>query len=577
VGEARDDTLAACFPGAAMRAGRERTALLSGFVALLALSTFAFQFLLRSADDNRLVSWHWVFAPGDLFPLLPLVGVGMLAAYILSRRAWIARHAAPLIAALAFLATIPFWSEPEVIPDAARYFTQAKHFALSGFGSFQAAWGREIPAWTDLPLVPMLYGTLFGAAGEARLAVQIFNSLLFAGTAVLAYLIGKLLWARSTGIDAAVLLLGVPYLLTQVPLMLVDAATMFFVTLAAFAAIAALERGGRLRIAGAAAALALALLAKYSAWIALAIPPLLALSLPSHERSRALLRAGTIVLGGILLAGAFLAGRMEVVADQLALLWSYQVPALAGWQESAVSTFLFQIHPFVTLAALGSAVLAFRRGDSRLAAIGAIVLLAIVLGGRRIRYLVIVMPLLALMAANGLRLIRSLPTRRFVAACAVASSLVVALSGYLPFLRATSAANLEQAGALLDTLDGDSAEVIVLAATRSTVNPAIAVPLLDLHTRKQVAYRRDLAPLRPPPPEALALSPVRFTWELPTATFHLAPPGQRAPVVLVMSAPDQPLPPAAAERLADYSEAWNLAASDGVFRYQTLVRIYRPT
>jgi hypothetical protein len=330
-------------------------------------------------------------------------------------------------------------------------------------------------------------------------------------------------------------------------------------------------------LAGAAATLALALLAKYSAWIAILAPPLLALSMTRRERPRALAQAGAVVLGGVLLAGAFLAGRAEVVVNQLALLWTYQVPALARWQESAASTFLFQVHPFVTLAALGSVVLATARRDARMAAIGAIVLLALVLGGRRIRYLVIVMPLLALMAAYGLQVVREITVRQFAVSCAVASSLVVAFSGYLPFLRGTSAANLALAGEVLDTLEGGAVEVIVLPATVSAVNPAIAVPLLDLHTRKRVIYRRDLAPLQPPPPEALALSPVRFTWELPAAPFHLAAPAERAPVALVMSAADQALPPAVARRLAGYAAAADLATGDGVFRFQTLVRIYRPT
>jgi len=574
---ARDDTSPVGLHGGTGNAARERTALLCALVALLALSSFAFQLLLRDADDNRLVSWYWVFSLRDILPLLSLIGIVAFGAYCLSRRAWVAARAVPIVAGLAFLATVPFWSEPEVIPDAARYFTQAKHLSLMGLGSVQTAWGSEIPAWTDLPLVPLLYAALFSAAGEARLPVQIFNSLLFAGTVIVTYLIGRQLWARSTGLHGALLLLGMPFLLTQVPLMLVDTATMFFVTLAAFAAAAAMERGGTRHLAGAAAALALALLAKYSAWIALAIPPLLALSRPAEERFRALAQAGTIVIGAVLLAGAFLAGRMEVVASQLALLWSYQVPALGGWQESAVSTFLFQIHPFVTVAALGSVALAFARGDRRLAAVAAIVLLAVALGGRRIRYLVIVMPLLALMAAYGLQVIRDLPARQFVAACAVAASLVVSLFGYLPFLRGMSAMNLKLAGELLDTLDGDTVEVVVLPSASSAVNPAIAVPLLDLHTRKRVIYRRDLSPLRPPPWEQLATSPVRFTWELPDAPFYLTAPEGRAPVVLLTGAAAQDPTPAAAARLAGYDEIRSLSTLDGVFRFQTLVRIYRPT
>lgn len=572
----RDPTLATLSRPAGADPGRELAALQCTLVALLALSGFALLFVLRAFDDNRLVSWRWVFAPSDLIALLPLLAFGLLLAYWVSRVPWTTRRAVPTLGVSAFLACLPFWSAPEVVVDTARYFVQAKHLALYGVGHFLNEWGGQIPAWTDLPLVPFVYGLLFSLAGETRLAVQLFNSLLFTGTVLLTYLTGKALWDRSTGLYGAVLLLGMPYLLTQVPLMLVDVPAMFFVTLAAYATIAAMDRGGAPRLFGAAAALALALLAKYSAWIALALLPVLVLFRARDERREALARAGAIVLGAASLAGAFLLGKAEVVANQLALLWSYQVPALSGWQESAASTFLFQIHPFVTLAALGSAVLAIIQKDSRYAAIGAIVLLALALGGRRIRYLVIVMPMLALMAAYGLRAIREIPTRQFIASCAAVSALVVALAGYLPFLRGTSAVNLKQAGELLDAMGGDTAEVIVLPPTRSSVNPAVAVPLLDLFTHKRLIYRRDLSPVFSPQPGAEATSPVRFTWAFPDAPFFLAPPEGRAPVVLVMSAADQPVPQIVASRLAGYAEARELAVTDPVFRFQTLVRIYRP-
>jgi hypothetical protein len=318
------------------------------------------------------------------------------------------------------------------------------------------------------------------------------------------------------------------------------------------------------------------LLAKYSAWIALALPPVLVLFCARGERRNALARAGTILLGTAVLAGVFLVSKAETVASQFALLWSYQVPGLGRWREGVVSTFFFQIHPFVTLAALGSVAFALTRKDARYAGIGVIVLLALVLGAWRIRYLVIAMPLFALVAARGLCAIRDVPARQFVASCAAVSALMVALAGYLPFLRGTSAMNLMQAGALLDAMAGDSAEVIVLPPTRSSVNPAIAVPLLDLHTRKRLAYRSDLSPLRPRAHDAEATSPVRFTWELPDARFFLAPPARQTPVVLVMSAADQPVPQAVASRLADYAEVQQFAMTDRVFRHQTLVRIYRP-
>src|SRR5574341_279831 len=50
-------------------------------------------------------------------------------------------------------------------------------------GLFLADWGKAIPAWTDLPLVPLLDGLVLRLSGESRTAVQAFTTLLFAGSA----------------------------------------------------------------------------------------------------------------------------------------------------------------------------------------------------------------------------------------------------------------------------------------------------------------------------------------------------------------------------------------------------------
>jgi len=142
--------------------------LVIGFISLLTLSAFLTQFVFRALDDNRLTSWQWVFAETDLAGMSGLLVAGIVAAYVLSRVSLPERRAAGVLALSAFLAAAVFWREPEVIVDAARYFTQAKHLETYGIGYFIAEWGREVSAWTDLPLVPFLYGTIFGLGGERR-------------------------------------------------------------------------------------------------------------------------------------------------------------------------------------------------------------------------------------------------------------------------------------------------------------------------------------------------------------------------------------------------------------------------
>lgn len=546
-------------------------------VALLAWAGFLTCFAFRAADDNRLTSWRWVFADADALRFALLIAPAIALAYALSKFAAPPRRTGLWLFAASYTAGAAFWSMPEVIVDAARYFSQAKYLALYGYGAFAAAWGVELGAWTDLPLVPFLYGVIFRVAGEERIYIQAFTTLLFAATVVLTYRIGAELWDRTLGFWGAVLLLGMPYLLTQVPLMLVDVPVMFFVTLALFTAIMAIKRGGAAWIAASAAAVALAALSKYSAWplLTVLVPVLLvhARDAPRAAAIRALMIAGPTVLA---VTGLALA-KHDVALEQLRLLWDYQRPGLGRWHESAVSTLLFQIHPFITAAAAWSLYAAIRRMDPKYAIIGWLLALALLGQIRRIRYLLALFPMLALMAAYGLREIRSTETRAFIACCAVTVSLAVALFGYLPFVQTASAANLQKAGARLDTLDVERVEVITLEQARAGIHPAVSVPLLDLFTRKPLSHRPELVPLSPP--ENLDTSPLRFTWEFPLPPHYRAgpaEPGWRTAVALVLDARDQPLPAPVARRLANHCPAGEFMASEGVFGYQTLVRIYQP-
>ncbi len=212
------------------------------FIFLLNLLIFLILFVCRSLDDNRLTSWKWVFADIHIAPILAILIPGLILAYALSKTSFLERNPIYLLLISFFLAAI-FWKVPEVIVDASRYFTQAKHLNEYGMSYFLYEWGKDVMAWTDLPAVPFLYGLVYKFFGEHRFVIQVFTTLLFSMTVGLTYLIGKSLWNEDTGISAGMLMLGIPYLYTQVPLMLVDVPTMFFFTLAVFAMIKALDQG----------------------------------------------------------------------------------------------------------------------------------------------------------------------------------------------------------------------------------------------------------------------------------------------------------------------------------------------
>lgn len=531
-------------------------------------------FALRPLDDNRLTSWSWVFAPADGGRLVLWLILAVLLAHLAGAFPLRWLRQGPFLVAGAFGVSALLWPTPEVILDAARHFAQAKSISLHGPTSLLRAWGAEIPAWTDLPLVPVLYGSLFAVLGEERHYLQAFNSLLFAGTVLLTWQIGRTLWQAEVGLLAAALLLGMPYLLVQVPLTLVDVPTMFFVTLATYATLTALRHGGWLRVALAAVAIALAVFAKYSAWLMLTILPVLAFVEARGQAPVAGRRAAAIAGAALLLVAPALLSMSELIGAQLALLREFQAPALGRWEESFASTFLFQSHPFIAIAATASLWLGWRARDGRYAVVAWLPLLMLALGMRRARYLVPVMPMLALMAAYGLQAIGSAVLRRHVVRCVVASSLAIVFCGFLPFLQRTSAANLQSAGAYLDSLSSETIEVVALPQRAARVNPQIVVPLLDLHTAKRLVA--DASPVAPP--AGAARLPLRFTWEYRHPAFYAdaSRAASALPVAVVAGERVADLPPSLAQRLAQHRLAREFAVSENVFGYQTLVSVYLP-
>ncbi len=558
-----------------LRSGYANQGLLALLVALITLTIFTALFLLRFLDDNRLTNWQWAFDQSDIRLLVLALAAGLVLAYAASGVSVPARAQGALLFAAAFAAAVLFWGIPEVIVDAARYFMQAKYLELYGAGFFLREWGREIAVWTDLPLMPFLHGLVFGVFGESRVAVQAFTSLLFAGTVVLTWLIGRTLWDGIVGGCAAALLLAMPYLLTQPALMLVDVPTMFFMTLAVFTTLKAVREGGAGFLSAAAVAITLALLSKYSTWLMLTVVPVIVLTHLDRGWRTALRRAAIIALATFLLAGTFVLMKFDVVAAQLQLLRTYQLPGLARWEESHVSTFLFQIHPFVTAAALCALAVAFVRRDRKFAIVAWMLLLLVVLGVKRARYILIALPMLALMAGYAMREVADRRIRRFIVSCAVVSTLVTSVFGYLPLLKRMSAVNLLAAGEHLNGMDVEAVEVYTLPQPRSVINPAIAVPILDLFTDKRIIYRGNM--VAPPAPESIATSPLRFTWEYDTpGYFRPRTDRPRATAVAVITAyGNQSLPDLiGAKKASDLRLSREFVLSDEFFRFKTLVRVY---
>jgi len=523
----------------------------------------------RFADNNTFTSWLWVFRGSGILRVFFILVPGVLCAYVLSGLELSGCAAGAALFLLPAVAVTPLWSAPESIIDAARYFVQAASMKEFGTGYFLREWGNSVQAWTDLPLVPFLYGLLFSWLGESRIVVQIFNTVLFSLTAVLTMLIGRKLWDEETGLHAGILLLGMPYLLTQVPLMLTDVPTMLFLTLAIYAFIAAVDSGSLPGMAAASLTLLLAVMAKYSTWLMLTVLPVVVVIRGRGSLLKASLRgAGVLLLFAAPAAGLLLC-RYDLVRDQIMLLRTYQWAGLGRWQESFVSTFLFQTHPFVALFALFGVFRALRERDLRFLLPVWFAVFVLVLQVRRIRYLIPLLPLLSLMAAYGLQLIGDRRVRRFVVLCVAASSLVLTYAAYLPFLRTSGMANLADAGAYLTRFHDNPVEVYALPQTSSSGSTFAAIPLLDFASgSKLVSPQEWPAGLSAGPSQT---SSMRFTWEMRRPAIYMPAGDEKGHVFAVISSEVIDRPPAGLEG----REIARFARISALFRYQTVVTIYK--
>jgi hypothetical protein len=535
-------------------------------------------FIFRAADDNRLTSWEWVFANVDASKVYFIFIAGIIIAWAVARVSLPERYFSVFLFLFSFIPAVVFWRIPEVIIDASRYFTQAKHLEVYGIRYFLREWGRGINVWTDMPLMPFLYGLIFKFFGESRVYIQLFNTLLFSMTVVLTYLIGKALWDRTVGFYGGILLLGIPYLFTQVPLMLVDVPTMFFLVLSVFTFIKALGQGS-IWIGLSSFAIFLAAFSKYSVWLMLSVLMVIFVvavirSKDSGRDKRIILYRGALIISiSAVLIAVVLLYKYDVFSEQMRLLITYQRPALRRWGETFISTFFFQIHPFITFSALFSVYVAFKKKDVRYVIISSLVMLVYLLQIKRIRYLMIVFPMLTLMASYGLCEMRDRELRKFIVSCIVISSLVLALFAYLPFLQKVSTVNLKYAGEFVGSLNGKYVEVYTLPQNDLEVNPAVAVPMLDLFTKKIIGYNYKEGVFASA--GDIQTSPLRFTWEFKNPGYYAVNREDfNIPVIIISDNPNPALPDYIIQRINGHRYSKVFKTWEGIFRYKTIVTVY---
>ena len=538
-------------------------------IASLILTLLLFHF--RSYDDNRTSSWRWVFASGDTSFAVLLCLFALGAAYMFSKLD-IKRHEGKVLFALAFITSALFLPMPEIMMDTARYFTYAKYAEVYGLGYFVKEWGYAIKPWTDLPLVPFLYGAIFRFLGEERLYVQLFNLLLFSGSVLVTKRTGDTLFGRGAGFCAGVALLAMPYLLIQVPQMMVDVATMFFLTLAVYSTVNAFERGTARAALFAGLAIALAFFSKYSTWTFLSVLAVVFAVYARRSLRRALRVAATIAAVSSPLIAAVLLPKLHVFASQIELLRSYQAPGLKRWGESYLSTFFFQIHPFVSLSAIFALMLAVKERRIQAAIPVFPFLLLFLLDVKRIRYTLPLFPMLALLAGYALSKIKDAEVRGFIAGYAASFSILLALFAYVPFIESLSIVNLREAGEFLDALEVEEVGVLAWVPPQMSYNPNITLPLLDLFTHKKLVYLP--VEVVPPPRERILRSPIRFTWEYELPPFYLS--NSSPGTVVVIQRQYRGMPEEVEQRVANLTLLARFNTSTRLFHFRTLIDVYAP-
>jgi hypothetical protein len=360
--------------------------------------------------------------------------------------------------------------------------------------------------------------------------------------------------------------------------MLVDVPSMFFLLLAIFSFLSALEKGNAFRILLSSFAITLAFYSKYSMWMMLSVLIVLFMtyrgSLPQLKTSVYWIRFLAILFASAILIGVIFVCKYDSLSEQIRLLLSYQRPGLHRWGESFLSTFFFQIHPLITLAAAYSLYEAWRKKDIRYLGVLWLVALVFFFRIRRIRYIIMVFPMLTLMASYGLQRIRQKEIVRFISLSVVAFSFAIGMCAYLPFLQQNSASNLGNAGKYLDSLGITGAEVFTVLSENSFVNPAVAVPILDLFTQKPLSYHYTE---KKPSAEEISRSPFRFSWEYKNPRYYEQVEKtvtEKNAIVVISDGGAPRLPVYVQVKLAEYRNSISFDLTDNIYEYQTVVTVY---
>ena len=112
-------------------------------------------------------------------------------------------------------------------------------------------------------------------------------------------------------------------------------------------------------------AISLTIFSKYSALFMLSVLPVILIVSLKKDRKEIIFRTLKITIVTCLLSGLAVYAKHDIFLHQIEILRTYQLSGLGRWQESFISTFLFQTHPFLTTFAIYAAYKAIRDRDTK--------------------------------------------------------------------------------------------------------------------------------------------------------------------------------------------------------------------
>ena len=161
--------------------------------------------------------------------------------------------------------------------------------------------------------------------------------------------------------------------------MLVDVPAMFLVSLSIYTFLNALKNGSHLWIISSSLVISLTIFSKYSTMFMLSVLPVILIVSLKKDRKEIIFRTLKITIVTGLLSGLAVYAKHDLFLHQIEILRTYQLSGLGRWQESFVSTFLFQTHPFLTVFAIYAAYKAIRDRDMRFLIAGWFVIFMVLL------------------------------------------------------------------------------------------------------------------------------------------------------------------------------------------------------